>query len=155
MKNASTKLAPLLLLVASTAIIAKVPADALDYYVCQSRNDAMQCSNCQLEAEIKLSYLVNVAAQKVIRNAYFDRTAEPQALEECTVIDRTNWICGEGRVDDEPIRGPAGLLTTSSYSKTGMQNGRVYSILEQESDRINADNSITRLSRENLYWCAK
>ena len=155
MKNASTKLLPLFLLVACTAINAKVPADALNYYSCSSQHEAMQCSNCRLEVGIKVSHLVNVAAQKVIRNGHFDGTTEPQALEKCTVIDRTNWICGEGRVNDEPVRVPGGLWATSSYSKTGMQNGRVYSILEQESDRINADNSISVLSRHSSYWCAK
>jgi hypothetical protein len=155
MKNASTKLLPLFLLVASTAINAKVPADALIYYSCSSQHEAMQCSNCRLEVGIKVSHLVNVAAQKVIRNDHFDGTTEPQALEKCTVIDRTNWICGEGRVNHEPAEGRNGVLMWSTYDKTGGQSGRVYSIFESVLDLLKADGSVIKVSRNTAYWCAK
>ena len=115
----------------------------------------MQCSNCRLEVGIKVWHLINNAAQKVIRNFYPEGTVHPHALENCTVIDTGNWICGEGNVDNEPVSGPNGVLASYTYDKTGMQSGRVYSITESASKLFKADGSVIDLSAQHIYWCAK
>ncbi len=153
---ASMKLLPLFLLVVGTAINAKVPSDALDFYDCPSRGEAMRCSKCKLDAEFKILPMISVAAQRVILNVYYpDGPAGQDDLGKCTVIDRSNWICGAGEVRDEPINWPNASLVFRKYEKAGMQNGRFYKLYENGWTAYYANGEIKSGSHSNDYSCAK
>ena len=154
---ASMKLLPLFLLVVGTAINAKVPSEALDLYDCPSRDEAMRCSKCKLDADVKVMPLINVAAQKVILNLYRSDggRAGQDDLGKCTVIDSSNWICGVGAVSDEPINGPNGSLVNRKYEKAGMQNGRFYKFYESGWTAFHANGENKSGSYSRYYQCAK
>ena len=153
---ASMKLLPLFLLVVGTAINAKAPSDALDVYVCPSRDEAMRCSKCKLDADIKSVPMISVAAQRVILNVYYpDGRAVQWDLGKCTVIDRNNWICGPGEVSNEPINWPNAAIVNRKYEKAGMQNGRFYRFYESGFTMFFTNGETESRSYRNSYSCAK
>lgn len=99
----------------------------LKLYQCNSREDAVQCQRCKAFSRENgidsIDFKIDPATSKVITQTYLGHAIVRSKVEDfCTVVDRRNWICGEGgKFDDSG---------NYSFIQSGMNNGVFFKIGE-------------------------
>ena len=114
-------------------------------YKCPNKAAAMTCNKeCTIDdmmgadAKFIVKFLVNVEQQKVIRTDEITlpqkdgmpfRTLESQVLENCTVIDKKNWMCEPSCFQYSPEKNICNIKRMlkgiySAYSKFSHSNNK-------------------------------
>ena len=121
-------------------------SNTLDVYSCNSEETARNCSKCKLGKNVTLQLNVNIDKSIVIFNIFeAKKNVEGGALEQCKVVDKKNWQCGNG--------GSYSELNTFTQNTQGMVNGIYYSIYKYQSRGIPKTN-IGPMNLE-IFSCAK
>jgi hypothetical protein len=87
-------LLPGLLIVVMSAF-ATPPAFAsgfLQYYMCDSKVDAIKCSNCS-KIPAKIRYLINRERRFVLQQSQGPSGQKSVTWHDCDIVDENNWTC--------------------------------------------------------------
>jgi hypothetical protein len=121
-------------------------SNSLDVYACTNEEEARSCKKCALEKNVSLQVDVNTDKSIVIQT-FFEgkKNIGGGALDNCKVVDKKNWQCGDDGSYNE--------FNTFSKSKQTMTNGIYYSVSILKTRGISKFN-IAPTNSES-YTCAK
>lgn len=135
-----------LFITSSSANSSSFFSNTLDAYTCNSEETARNCSRCKLEKNVTLQLNVNIDKSVVILNVFeAKKNVGGGALEQCKVVDKKNWQCGNDGSYNE--------FNTFTQNTHAMVNGVYYSISKFQSRGIPKTN-IGPMNSES-FTCAK
>ena len=121
-------------------------SNTLDVYECATEFDAKNCTKCKNMKDVTLQVEVNVDKSVVIVTLYDDKkNIGSNALKNCKIVDKKNWICGNDGSYDQ--------YQTFSQNLHTMTKGNYYSFSRYRHSGISSSN-ITPTNIEILS-CAK
>ena len=104
-------------------------SNRLDFYTCANEEAARNCKKCELEKNLSLQLNINVEKSIVIENLFEGKkNLGGRALDNCKVVDKKNWQCGNDGVYNE--------LNSFSKSKQSMTNGIYFTVNQYKAPAI-------------------
>jgi hypothetical protein len=104
----------------STAASPKIfgSTKSISYLSCDTYSDASSCSgSCKTTNQVEVDFKIDKTRNIVLKTVYKDNhILQQRALEKCTVVDESNWICGDTSVKDSYF----------SEVRESMNNGKYY-----------------------------
>lgn len=77
-------------------------SNSLDMYSCSTELDAKNCTKCERMKGVTVQVDVNVDKSVVIVTLYDDKkNLGSNALENCKIVDKKNWQCGNAATYDQ------------------------------------------------------
>ena len=118
----------------------------LDLFTCPTEVDAMNCTKCKPIKDASMQVEVNVEKSLVLIS-YYDGTKNlgTNALENCKVVDKKNWQCGND--------GTYNQFETFTQDLKTMTKGKFYSIHRFKSRGIPSSN--IKPSNVEDFMCTK
>ncbi len=111
----------LLIFVHWNSYSANLFSNSLDLFTCPTEVEAINCTKCKPIKDATIQVEVNVE-KSVVLVTYFDGTKNlgTNALENCKVVDKKNWQCGND--------GAYNKFETFTQDLKTMTKGKFYSI---------------------------